>query len=90
MRIGSPEKRIKVSQQIHELESLASIPPDIIYFAAIWVVSAFVLYLSTRLFGAKGGFIESLAASLLGAVVYTLFKGSLLFQIAALLLWLLI
>lgn len=44
-------------------------PYDLVDFAAIWTVSAFVLYLSARLPGSKRGFVSSFVASFLGAVV---------------------
>jgi len=66
------------------------IPSDLVYFAAIWIVSTFALHISARLLGAKGGLFSSFVASFLGAAIYSFFRGSLVFQIAAMILWFLV
>jgi|GEM_PF-3162819 len=60
---------------------------EVVYFLAIWVVSAFVLLVSAKLLAAKGGFVGALIASLLGSIVFYFFRGNLLFSLAAAVLW---
>jgi len=63
---------------------------NVLYFLSIWVVSSFVLLLSAKLLGAKGGFIGAMFASLLGSIVFYFFRGNFLFSLAASLIWLLV
>lgn len=61
---------------------------EIVYFLSIWIVSAFVLLISAKLLASKGGFVGALLASLLGSIVFYFFRGSFLFSLAAVVLWL--
>jgi len=63
---------------------------EIVYFLSILVVSGFVLMVSARMLGSKGGLVEAAVASLLGSLIFYFFRGYFLFRFAALILWLLV
>ncbi|MGQ9514153.1 MAG: hypothetical protein ACUVTL_03780 [Thermoproteota archaeon] len=62
---------------------------SILHFIIVWFVSSFVLWLSARIFvGKKASFVISAVVAVVGAAIFSLFSGRLLYTLIALILWL--
>ena len=61
----------------------------IVHFLIIWLVSAFVIWLSVKVFApGKASFIISAVAAIVGAAIFSLFSGRFLYTLIALVIWL--
>jgi len=61
----------------------------IVHFLVVWLISAFVIWLSVKVFApGKASFIISAVAAIVGAAIFSLFTGRFLYTLIALVLWL--
>lgn len=63
----------------------------IVHFLVVWLVSAFVIWLSSKAFAPqKAHFGVAAVAAIVGAAIFTIFSGRFLYSLIALVLWLFI
>jgi hypothetical protein len=78
--------------EVHDLALPFPTTPETLaipHFIIVWLVSSFILWLSARIFvGKKASFVVSAVAAVVGAAIFSLFSGRLLFTLIALFLWL--
>ena len=59
-------------------------------FIIAWIISAIVVMIAVKMIGGHGNLFLSLVVSLAGSLVFGIFSGRLLFNLVAILVWLLL